>query len=129
MGEDSIKTAEEQLHTLITDANNVLIKLKKTLTIFLYVGIPIIAMFFYSFVDVRLRIGSVEDTKLSLTDADAKYATKSSVVFLQNDIYDMNNTMYQYRMGMTEQRMESYYTKALKAFMGDLSRSSTTNQQ
>lgn len=129
MSEDSIKTAEEQLHTLITEASTVLVKLKKTLNIFLAVAIPIIVIFFISFVDVRSRMAALEVSKLSVTDAtikfkevDDKYASKPSVIFFMNDMYDMNKMFFSYRPNIEESKMELTYTSALKQFNGDVSR-------
>lgn len=107
-----------------TDENKlVLAKMKKTLNAFIIVAVPVVLTFFYSFVDVRTNMATMEEKKLDKAEAEQKYASKAEVVFLQNDIYDLNNAMYAMKQGMSEEKMEAIYTKALKQFMGDVTRS------
>lgn len=123
MSEEQILTSEEKLNKLIADGNSVLTKLKKTLSVIWMVGGGTVVVFFMSFVDIRSRMATLEENKLPKTEAEAKYATKADVVFLQNNIYDMNNSAFVYNSDMNEQRLELSYTKALKQFMHDVSRS------
>ena len=128
MSEKDIKTAEEELKELITEAKLVLVKTKKTLKGIILTAIPIVITFFYSFVDNRTKLATMEENKLPKTEAESTYAKKTDVVFLQNNIYDMNKSAFVYNPNITEQRMELSYTRALKQFLGDVSRG-VQNQQ
>lgn len=128
MSEKDIKTAEEELRELISEARLVLLKTKKTLKGIILTAIPIVLTFFYSYVDNRIKLAAMEETKLPKTEAESTYAKKTDVVFLQNNIYDMNKSSFVYNPNTTEERMELSYTKALKQFLGDVSRG-TANQQ
>jgi len=136
MSEDSIKTAEEQLHALINESNLVLTKMKsessliftklrKTINVLIYVGSGIFLAFLLSFVDVRSRMATIESEKISKVEVDTKlekYSLKTGVIFFQNNMYDMNNAYFQRKPMMSEQNMELTYIKALKEFNGDVSR-------
>jgi len=136
MSEDSIKTAEEQLHALINESNLVLTKMKgestlifsklrKLINVLITVGAGIFITFLFSFVDTRSRIATLESEKVTTVEMNSKlesYASKSSVIFLQNDVYDMNKMFFSYRPNVEEQKMELTYTSALKQFNGDVSR-------
>lgn len=123
MSEDAIKTAEEQLHEIIKESSLVLIKLKKTLNVLWYVGGGVVVTFFLSFVDVRSRMATLEETKISKDKVEEKYATKAGVVFLQNDIYELNASTFEPQSGIDEAKVEMKYNNALKTFFGDVSRS------
>lgn len=138
MSEDSIKTAEEQLHDLINESNLVLTKMKsesdiiftklrKTINTLIYVGAGIFLTFLLSFVDVRARMATLESEKVSKIELDTKlekYSLKTGVIFFQNNMYDMNKAFFQYKPTVSEQNMELTYTKALKQFNEDVSRGS-----
>jgi len=136
MSEDSIKTAEEQLHALINESNLVLTniktestkifsKLRKTINVLIVTGSALFLAFLYSLVDVNAKIATLESEKISKTELDArleKYPLKTSVIFFQNNMYDMNKAYFQYKPMVSEQNMELTYTKSLKEFNGDVSR-------
>lgn len=136
MSEDSIKTAEEQLHALINESNLVLTKMKsesniiftklrRIINVLITVGAGIFITFLFSFVDVRSRMATLESEKVSKIEIKEqldKYSLKSSVIFLQNDVYDMNKMFFSYRPDAQESKMELTYTSALKQFNGDLTR-------
>jgi len=136
MSEDSIKSAEEQLHALINESNLVLnkmksesnmifVKLRRVINVLITVGAGIFITFLYSFIDVRSRMSTLESEKASKVEVSStleKYSLKSGVIFLQNDIYDMNKLFFEYRDNVDEQKLELSYTKALKEFNGDVTR-------
>lgn len=122
MSEEQILTSEEKLNKLIADGNSVLTKLKKTLNVIWMVGGGTVIVFFMSFVDIRSRMATLEENKLPKTEAESTYAKKTDVVFLQNNIYDMNKSSFVYNPNTDEFRMELSYTRALKQFLGDVSR-------
>ena len=142
MSEQQIKTSEEELRMLIEESKSLidknqsmitkgeatLAKMNKTLKGFVATAIPIVLAFFWTFYDNGRTMARMEEAQLTKTEAESKYATKASVVFLQNDIYDMNNSAFVYSISTTEERMELSYTKALKAFLGDVTRSSANQQ-
>lgn len=128
MSEEQILTSEEKLNRLIADGNSVLTKLKKTLNVIWMVGGGTVIVFFMSFVDIRSRMATLEENKLPKTEAESTYAKKTDVVFLQNNIYDMNKSSFVYNPNTDEFRMELSYTRALKQFLGDVSRG-LPNQQ
>lgn len=137
-----MKTSEYELRMLIEeskiliDQNKSMIakgeatfaRMNKTLKGFILTAIPIVLTFFYSFVDSRVKLASMEESKLTKTEAEAKYATKADVVFLQNNIYDMNNSAFVYNRNMDEKKIELSYTRALKQFVGDVSRGISNRQ-
>ena len=136
MSEDSIKSTEEQLHALINESNLVLnkmksesnmifTKLRRVINVLITVGAGIFITFLYSFIDVRSRMSTLESEKASKVEVSStleKYSLKSGVIFLQNDIYDMNKLFFEYRDNVDEQKLELSYTKALKEFNGDVTR-------
>ena len=136
MSEDSIKTAEEQLHALInesnlalskmkSESNMIFTKLRRVVNVLITVGAGIFITFLYSFIDVRSRMSTLESEKASKVEVSStleKYSLKSGVIFLQNDIYDMNKLFFEYRDNVDEQKLELSYTKALKEFNGDVTR-------
>lgn len=136
MSEDSIKTAEEQLHALINESNLVLTKMKsesniiftrlrKVINVLITVGIGIFITFLFSFVDVRSRLARMEESKVSKEDIESKfnlYPLKSDVIFLQNNLYDFNKLYFAPSIHYDEQKMEAKYSSALKQFNGDVSR-------
>lgn len=142
MNEEQMIAYQHELRTLIDDSKNLIdqnkamivrgettfVKMNRTLKGFILTAIPIVITFFYSFVDSRTKLATMEETKLSKSEADVKYATHADVIFLQNDIYDINNSTFAYRPNVTEQRMELSYTKALKQFLGDVTRSADNQQ-
>ena len=136
MSEDSIKSAEEQLHALINESNLVLnkmksesniifVKLRRIINVLITVGAGIFITFLYSFIDVRSRLATLEVEKASKVEVSSmleRYSLKSGVIFLQNDIYDMNKLFFKYKDNVDEQELELSYTKALKEFNGDVTR-------
>ena len=136
MSEDSIKSAEEQLHALINESNLVLnkmksesniifVKLRRVINVLITVGAGIFITFLYSFIDVRSRLATLEVEKASKVEVSSmleRYSLKSGVIFLQNDIYDMNKLFFKYKDNVDEQELELSYTKALKEFNGDVTR-------
>jgi len=124
MSEKDIKTAEQELRELITEAKLVLAKTKKTLNGMLIVAIPILATFFYSYVDNSNRMTTIETTRMTDEQLYEKFATKQRVVFLQNDVFDLNNSIFKQNDWTVNEDIEKEYTKALKAFIGDVSRGS-----
>jgi len=142
MSEEQIRTSEHELRMLIEeskaliDQNKAMIskgeatftKMNRTLKGFVVTAIPIVITFFYSFVDSRTKLAAMEESKASKTEVEAVYATKADVVFLQNNIYDMNNSTFVFNSTASEEKMEKTYSKALKQFMNDVSRG-VVNQQ
>ena len=138
MSEDSIKTAEEQLHTLInesnlvltnikTESNKIFSKLRKTINVLIVTGSVLFLAFLYSLVEVNAKIATLESEKISKVELDVKlekYSLKTGVIFFQNNMYDMNKAYFQYKPMVSEQNMELTYTKALKQFNEDVSRGS-----
>lgn len=136
MSEDSIKTAEEQLHALInesnlvltnikTESNKIFSKLRKTINVLIVTGSVLFLAFLYSLVEVNSRIATLESSKVSKEVLDEKldkYSLKTGVIFFQNNMYDMNKAYFQYKPMVSEQNMELTYTKALKQFNEDVSR-------
>jgi hypothetical protein len=136
MSEDSIKTAEEQLHALInesnlvltkmkTDSNLIFTKLRRIINVLITVGLGIFITFLFSFVDVRSRMSTLESekaTKVELTESLDKYSLKTDVIFLQNNVYEINKAFYAPGKDYNETKMESRYSNALKQFNGDVSR-------
>lgn len=136
MSEDSIKTAEEQLHALINESNLVLTKMKtesgviftklrRIINILITVGIGIFITFLYSFVDVRSRMATLESEKASKVEVMEqleKYSLKTDVIFLQNNLFDINKMFYAPGKYYDEARMEAKYSSALKQFNSDVSR-------
>jgi len=138
MSEDSIKTAEEQLHALInesnivltnikTESNKIFSKLRKTINVLIVTGSVLFLAFLYSLVEVNSRIATLESSKVSKEVLDEKldkYSLKTGVIFFQNNMYDMNKAYFQYKPMVSEQNMELTYTRALKQFNEDVSRGS-----
>lgn len=136
MSEDSIKTAEEQLHALINESNLVLTKfkndstvifskLRRIVNVLITVGAGIIITFLFSFVDVRARMATLEAEKASKVEVTEKledYSLKTDVIFLQNNVYDINKMFYAPGKYYDEARMEAKYSSALKQFNSDVSR-------
>jgi len=136
MSEDSIKTAEEQLHALInesnlvltnikTESNKIFSKLRKTINVLIVTGSVLFLAFLYSLVEVNSRIATLESSKVSKEVLDEKldkYSLKTGVIFFQNNMYDMNKAYFQYKPMVSEQNMELTYTRALKQFNEDVSR-------
>ena len=138
MSEDSIKSAEEQLHALInesnlvltnikTESNKIFSKLRKTINVLIVTGSVLFLAFLYSLVEVNAKIATLESEKISKVELDVKlekYSLKTGVIFFQNNMYDMNKAYFQYKPMVSEQNMELTYTKALKQFNEDVSRGS-----
>lgn len=129
---DEHLTPEERLEKLICEANlminngnTLLTKLKKTLNGFIYVGIPTIALFIGSYWYNNNRMTVMENTRMTDDKLEEKFATKAGVVFLQNDIFDLNNSVYTLNGVVTQAYAEQQYNKALKQFTGDISRGAT----
>lgn len=136
MSEDSIKSAEEQLHALINESNLVLTKMKseysaistklrRSINFLITVGAGIFITFLYSFIDVKSNMSKLESEKASKIELEAqlqKYSLKTSVIFFQNDIFDMNKLYYENRPNIDELQLELSYTKALREFNGDVTR-------
>ena len=127
---DEHLTPEEQLKQLITQGNlmiangNILLtKLKKTLNGFIYVGVPTIAIFLGSYWYNNNRMTVLENTRMTNEKLEEKFAAKSDVVFLENNIFDMNCTAFTLQGGVTQSYLEKQYNKALKQFTGDITRS------
>lgn len=119
----------EECRTMLTESRSVttsseliLAKLKRTLNGFLLVGIPIVATFFGSYLYNSNRMTKIEATRMTDEVLYEKFATKQKVVYLQNDIYDINNAAYESSPFGSADDIEKQYTKALKEFMGDVSR-------
>ncbi|MHB8871058.1 MAG: hypothetical protein ACYC5G_01200 [Candidatus Doudnabacteria bacterium] len=143
MSEEQMRTSEHELRVLIEeskaliDKNQTMIqkgedtflKMNRTLKGFVATAIPVVLAFFWTFYDNGKTMAKMEESKVSKTELEDKYPTKSDVVFLQNNIYDMNNAAFTLNTAVSEQRMEDSYSKALKQFLHDVSRSATKNQQ
>lgn len=133
---EKLITLEEELRELIaesrivlmenkasvSESKQVLAKLKKTLNGFLIVGIPTIIAFFVTYVSNSNRMTAIETTRLTTEQTDAKYASKQSVIFMQNDIFDLNNSVYKLEEWVVTADVEKEYVKILKEFNGDVSR-------
>ena len=142
MGEEQIKTSEHELRMLIEENKGLLeqnksmlargdatfVKMNRTLKGFIATAIPIVLAFFWTFYDNGKTLTRIEEAKVSKTEAESTYAKKTDVVFLQNNIYDMNKSSFIYNPNTDEFRMELSYTRALKQFLGDVSRG-VPNQQ
>lgn len=129
---DEHLTPEEQLKQLIAQGNlmiangNILLtKLKKTLNGFIYVGVPTIAIFLGSYWYNNNRMTVLENTRMTNEKLEEKFAAKSDVLFLQNNIFDMNCAAFMLQGGVTQSYLEKQYNKALKQFTGDITRSAT----
>ena len=110
---------------MVEDGNTILIKLRKTLNGFLYVGIPTIALFLGSYWYNNNRMTTMENTRMTDDQLEEKYATKAGVVFLQNDVFDLSNSTYVSKEGVSQREVEKQYNKALKQFTGDVTRGVT----
>ena len=133
---DEHLTPEERLEKLISEANlmitngnmmvsngnTLLAKLRKTLNGFIYAGIPTIAIFLGSYWYNNNRMTVMESTRMTDDKLEEKFAMKADVVFLQNDIFDMNMSAYMMQGGVTQSYIEKQYNKALKQFTGDVTR-------
>lgn len=142
MSEEQIKTSEHELRMLIEENKGLLeqnksmlargdatfVKMNRTLKGFIATAIPIVLAFFWTFYDNGKTLTRIEEAKVSKTEAESTYAKKTDVVFLQNNIYDMNKSSFIYNPNTDEFRMELSYTRALKQFLGDVSRG-VPNQQ
>lgn len=142
MSEEQIKTSEHELRMLIEENKGLLeqnksmlargdatfVKMNRTLKGFIATAIPIVLAFFWTFYDNGKTLTRIEEAKVSKTEAESTYAKKTDVVFLQNNIYDMNKSSFVYNPNTDEFRMELSYTRALKQFLGDVSRG-LPNQQ
>ena len=142
MSEEQIKTSEHELRMLIEENKGLLeqnksmlargdatfVKMNRTLKGFIATAIPIVLAFFWTFYDNGKTLTRIEEAKVSKTEAESIYAKKTDVVFLQNNIYDMNKSSFVYNPNTDEFRMELSYTRALKQFLGDVSRG-VPNQQ
>ena len=129
---DEHLTPQEQLAKLIAEGNlmiangnTILAKLRKTLNGFLYVGIPTIALFLGSYWYNNNRMTTMENTRMTDDKLEEKYATKAGVVFLQNDIFDLNTSAFTTKDGITQTYLEKQYNKALRQFTGDITRGAT----
>jgi len=122
------KSLIDKNQLMIAKGEATLSKMNKTLKGFVATAIPIVLAFFWTFYDNGRTMARIEESSLSKTEAADKYATKADVVFFQNNIYDMNKSSFVYNAYTTEGRMELSYTKALKQFLGDVSRG-LPNQQ
>lgn len=119
---EDLKTPEQELRELIAESKAILARLKKTLNGFLIVGIPTILAFFVTYVADSNRMTTIETTRPTLEQTDAKYASKQSVIFMQNDIFDLNNSVYKLEEWVVTADVEKEYVKILKEFNGDVSR-------
>ena len=129
---DEHLTPEERLEKLIAEGNvmvangNALLgKLRKTLNGFIYAGVPTICIFLGSYWYNNNRMTVMESTRMTDDKLEEKFATKTSVVFLQNDIFDMSNTCYSLKDANMQAYLEKQYSKALKQFTGDVSQGAT----
>jgi hypothetical protein len=61
--------------------------------------------------------------KLDEREAYEKFATKTKTVFLLNDVMEINETFFSIRESTKIETIENKYEKALREFMGDVSRS------
>ena len=118
-------TPEQELRELIATGNALLIKLRKTLNGFLYVGIPVIIVFIGSYWHNNNRMTTLENTRMTDKELEEKFASKDAVVFLQNDLFDLNTTTFKFNDWVVESDVEKEYIKALKQFTGDISRGTT----
>lgn len=107
---------------MVANGNAVLLKLRKTLNGFLLVGIPIVATFLGSYWYNNNRMTTMENTRMTDDQLEEKFATKAGVVFLQNDIFDMNMATFVTNNGLLQSNIEKQYNKALKQFTGDITR-------
>ena len=108
---------------MVENGNTILAKLRKTLNGFLYVGIPTIALFLGSYWYNNNRMTTMENTRMTDDKLEEKYATKAGVVFLQNDIFDLNTSAFTTKDAVTQAYLEKQYNKALRQFTGDITRS------
>lgn len=125
-------TPEERLEKLISDGNAMitngnalLIKLRKTLNGFLYVGVPVLVIFVGSYWHNNNRMTTLETTRMTDKELQEKFASKDAVVFLQNDVFDLNNAVFKKSEWVVESDVEKEYIKALKQFTGDITRGAT----
>ena len=108
---------------MVENGNALLTKLRKTLNGFLYVGIPTIALFLGSYWYNNNRMTTMENTRMTDEKLEEKFATKVGVVFLQNNIQDLNTSIYKTNDWVVQEDIEKEYNKALKQFTGDVTRS------
>ena len=62
---------------MVENGNTILVKLRKTLNGFLYVGIPTIALFLGSYWYNNNRMTTMENTRMTDDQLEEKYATKA----------------------------------------------------
>ena len=107
---------------MVENGNTILAKLRKTLNGFLYVGIPTIALFLGSYWYNNNRMTTMENTRMTDKELEEKFASKDAVVFLQNDLFDLNTATFKFNDWVVESDVEKEYIKALKQFTGDITR-------
>lgn len=122
------KTPEQELRELIAEGKTILVKLKKTLNGIIYVGVPVLIAFIGSTYYSNSRIATIEATRMTNEKIEEKFATKQQIVFLQNDITDLNNFVFSRNPLVQTEIFEKRYTQALKEFMGDVSRGAETDK-
>ena len=119
---EDIKTPEQELRELIAESKLVLSKLKKTLNVMLVIAGIVFIPFLYSFISVQVRLSDIENTAISKEEAYEKLPTKADIIYLQNDLYDLDGFSFVHKDGITEDQREKAYNKSLKKFNGDVSR-------
>lgn len=120
------KESLELTNKTLIKAETTLGKLKKTMYGFIVVAIPIVITFFYSYVDSRDRLTKIETTRMTTDELNAKFATKADVIFLQNDIFDLNSSTFKENDWVVQKDVETAYSRALKQFVGDITRGSSS---
>lgn len=121
---EELKTPEQELRELIAESKLILGKMKKTLNVMLGIALVVFIPFLYSFVSVQVRLSDIEKTAMTKEEITNKFATKTGVIYLQNDLYDMDGFTFKMNEGVDEERREKAYTKALKEFNGEVARGS-----
>lgn len=108
--------------SLVSEGKATFAKMKKTLNGMLLVAVPILATFFYSYVDNRERMAKIESTRMTDEVLYEKFATKQRVVFLQNDLLDLSTSIFKQNDWTVNEDIEKKYNKILRSFTGDVSR-------
>lgn len=121
---EEIRTPEQELKGLLEESKIVLTKLKKTLNLTLVIAGITFIPFLYSFISVQVRLSDIEKTAITKEEAYSKLPTKTDIIYLENDIYDMNGFTFKRNDGITEEQREKAYNKTLRKFNGDVTRGS-----
>ena len=130
------KSHEEELKALIEKAELTIAKLNKIISNVVKIGLPALGTVILAFLGSTYynnnRVTSLEATfkatKMSneevLSTLD-KYAKKTEIIFLQNDLFELNDAIFAKNSWIVPIDIDTEYNRILKRFNGDVSRSAT----